>query len=40
LAGFVLRGLECGAVDTTELDRLIGVDTVGLAKLARRPLRS
>ncbi|WP_203589676.1 aldolase [Streptomyces sp. SID13031] len=40
LAGFVLRGLECGAVDTKELDRLIGVDTAGLAKLARRPLRS
>lgn len=40
LAGFVLRGLECGAVDTAELDRLIGVDTIGLAKLARRPLRS
>jgi citrate lyase beta subunit len=40
LAGFVLRGLECGAVDTTELDKLIGVDTVGLARLARRPLRS
>jgi citrate lyase beta subunit len=40
LAGFVLRGLECGALDTTELDHLIGVDTAGLAKLARRPLRS
>ena len=40
LAGFVLRGLECGALDTTELDKLIGVDTPGLARLARRPLRS
>ncbi|MEV6415861.1 aldolase [Kribbella sp. NPDC051718] len=40
LAGFVLRGLECGALDSTELDQLIGVDTPGLAKLARRPLRS
>ncbi|MEV8376449.1 aldolase [Kribbella sp. NPDC056861] len=40
LAGFVLRGLECGALDTTELDQLIGVDTAGLAKLARRPLRA
>lgn len=40
LAGFVLRGLECGALDTTELDKLIGVDTTGLARLARRPLRS
>jgi citrate lyase beta subunit len=40
LAGFVLRGLECGALDITELDKLIGVDTAGLARLARRPLRS
>jgi citrate lyase beta subunit len=40
LAGFVLRGLECGAVDTAELDKLIGVDTAALAKLARLPLRS
>ncbi|GAA3132397.1 citrate lyase beta subunit [Kribbella aluminosa] len=30
LAGFVLRGIECGAIDTTEFD------TTGLAKLARR----
>ncbi|GAA3586147.1 DUF6986 family protein [Kribbella ginsengisoli] len=40
LAGFVLRGLECGALDPTELDKLIGVDPAGLSKLARRPLRS
>lgn len=40
LAGFVLRGLECGAVDAAELDQLIGVDSTGLARLARRPLRS
>ncbi|WP_406049339.1 DUF6986 family protein [Kribbella sp. NBC_00889] len=40
LAGFVLRGMECGAVDQAEVDKLIGVDTAGLAKLARRPLRS
>ncbi|WBQ07961.1 DUF6986 family protein [Kribbella sp. CA-293567] len=40
LAGFVLRGVECGAVDPAELDRLIGVDAASLAKLARRPLRS
>jgi citrate lyase beta subunit len=40
LAGYVLRGLECGAVDPAEVDKLIGVDTVGLAKLARRPVRS
>ncbi|MFC6157675.1 DUF6986 family protein [Kribbella jiaozuonensis] len=30
LAGFVLRGIECGAIDETEFD------TTGLAKLARR----
>jgi hypothetical protein len=30
LAGFVLRGIECGAVDTTEFD------TADLARLARR----
>ena len=39
LAGFVLRGLECGAVDATEIDELIGVDLAGLARLARRSLR-
>ena len=36
LAGFVLRGLDCGAVDTAELDALIGVDLEGLGRLARR----
>lgn len=36
LAGFVLRGLECGAVDAAELDALIGVEAEGLARLARR----
>ncbi|WP_328525155.1 DUF6986 family protein [Kribbella sp. NBC_00359] len=40
LAGFVLRGLDCGAVDPAEVDKLVGVDIAGLAKLARRPLRS
>ncbi|MGY4768870.1 DUF6986 family protein [Kribbella sp. CWNU-51] len=40
LAGFLLRGLDCGAVDPAEVDKLIGVDIAGLAKLARRPLRS
>jgi hypothetical protein len=40
LAGFVLRGVECGAIDQSEVDKLIGVDAVGLATLARRPLRS
>jgi citrate lyase beta subunit len=37
LAGFVLRGLECGAVDVPEIDKLIGVEVEGLARLARRP---
>ncbi|HEY3559617.1 MAG TPA: aldolase [Kribbella sp.] len=32
LAGFVLRGIECGAIDSTEFD------TTVLAKLARRPV--
>ena len=40
LAGFVLRGLDCGAVDPAEVDKLVGVDIAGLAKLARRPPRS
>jgi citrate lyase beta subunit len=40
LAGFVLRGVECGAVDMPEVDELIGVDAAGLATLARRALRS
>lgn len=38
LAGFVLRGLECGAIDSAEVDKLIGVDLPRLAKLARRRL--
>jgi hypothetical protein len=36
LAGFVLRGLECGAVDAAEIDTLVGLDLDGLARLARR----
>lgn len=36
LAGFVLRGLECGAVDEAEVDARVGVDRAGLARLARR----
>jgi len=36
LAGFLLRGLECGAVDASEIDALIGVDLEDLARLARR----
>lgn len=38
LATFVLRGVECGAIDQSEVDALIGVDPAGLATLARRPL--
>ena len=36
LAGFILRGLECGAIDPAEIDKHLGVDTSALAKLARR----
>jgi hypothetical protein len=36
MAGFLLRGLECGAVDAAELDKLVGVDSDTLAALARR----
>lgn len=36
LAGFLLRGLECGAVDASEIGALIGIDLEGLARLARR----
>jgi citrate lyase beta subunit len=36
LAGFVLRGVECGAVDEAEVDKLVGVDPDRLAELARR----
>jgi len=36
LAGFVLRGVECGAVSSEEVDSLIGVDLDRLAVLARR----
>jgi len=36
LAGFVLRGVECGAVSSEEVDALIGVDLDRLAVLARR----
>lgn len=39
LAGFVLRGVECGAVDMTELDALTGLTPSALATLARRPMR-
>jgi hypothetical protein len=36
LAGFVLRGLECGAVDDAELVEQVGIDRSALAMLARR----
>jgi citrate lyase beta subunit len=36
LAGFLLRGVECGAVDDAEIARLVGVDRTRLAVLARR----
>lgn len=36
LAGFVLRGLECGAVDDAELTTDIGVDRTRLSTLTRR----
>ncbi len=39
LAGFVLRGLECGAVDEAELADDIGVERLRLAQLARRRAR-
>jgi citrate lyase beta subunit len=36
LAGFLLRGVECGAVDDDEVAALAGVDRPRLAALARR----
>ncbi|MDP3892920.1 aldolase/citrate lyase family protein [Nocardioides sp.] len=38
LAGFIIRGLECGAVDPAEVDKLVGVEPERLAVLARRPV--
>ncbi|MGN6754482.1 MAG: DUF6986 family protein [Intrasporangium sp.] len=35
LANFVLRGVECGAVDETELTDQVGIDRAALARLAR-----
>jgi hypothetical protein len=40
LAGFVLRAVECGAVDQAEVDKLTGLDSTVLATLAKRKLRS
>jgi citrate lyase beta subunit len=36
LAGFVMRGVDCGAITPDEVDRLAGVDVEGLSGLARR----
>ncbi len=36
LAGFVLRGVECGAVDDAEVAEKAGLDRAALARLARR----
>jgi citrate lyase beta subunit len=36
LAGFVLRGVECGAVDEAEVERLVEADRARLSVLARR----
>ena len=40
MAGFLLRGFECGALDPAELDELVGVDQGALAELAKRRPRS
>lgn len=40
MAGFLLRGLECGAVDAAELDERVGVDPDRLAVLAKRRPRA
>jgi hypothetical protein len=40
MAGFLLRGLECGAIDAAELDELVGVDPNALATLAKRRPRA
>ena len=36
LAAYIVRGVECGAVDVAEVDRLVGVDQAQLEVLARR----
>ena len=38
LAGFVMRGVDCGAVSAEEVAELVGIDIPELARLARRPL--
>ena len=37
LAGFVMRGVDCGAVSADEVRSLVGIDETELARLARRP---
>jgi citrate lyase beta subunit len=37
LAGFVMRGVDCGAVPVDEVRALVGIDLPELARLARRP---
>jgi citrate lyase beta subunit len=37
LAGFVMRGVDCGAVPVEEVRSLVGIDLPELARLARRP---
>ena len=36
LAGYLVRGLDCGAVDATEVRDGFGLDDAGLRRLARR----
>ncbi|GFG50402.1 aldolase [Mycolicibacterium agri] len=40
MAGFLLRGLECGAFDAAEIDERVGVNSQRLAVLARRRPRA
>ena len=37
LSDFVLRGLDCGALSATEVERATGLDSGALARLAHRP---
>jgi hypothetical protein len=36
LSGYLLRGLDCGAVDPAEVTELTGLDRAGLDALAGR----
>ena len=40
LSGYLLRGLDCGAVDTSEVARLTGLTRADLDALAGRPAKS